>query len=84
MKSGSDIVRLLNGYFAFVLLWERRHVDFTRELELVYINIFKNVGVSRHHFNKLAQIGVTRSVKPKYIMHEIGDPVTSLCKKIFF
>jgi len=70
---------LINAYFIVQTLWQKRHIDFRPDWELVYGNHFESIGWSRHDFEKLQSIGLSRTEKPGVVMHHVGDLVTSLC-----
>jgi len=72
------IMALLNIRHAVTLLYERRYVEFTPELNQVYVEVFSEF-MRRTDFQKLANVALLRRDKANLLLKGRGDLVTSLC-----
>eukprot|EP00457_Paulinella_chromatophora_P010569 gb/GEZN01010677.1/.p1 GENE.gb/GEZN01010677.1/~~gb/GEZN01010677.1/.p1 ORF type:complete len:366 (-),score=41.50 gb/GEZN01010677.1/:73-1170(-) len=72
------LLALLNVRHAISLMWEKRFVEFSPELEQVYSNVFRDF-MSRADFARLADLALSRTEKQGVVIKQRGDLVTSLC-----
>lgn len=78
MMSFNILLALLNLHHALQLMWEKRYVKFSPELEQVYCNLFRPY-MPRSDFARLSAIALPRTEKRGVVIKERGDLVTSLC-----
>jgi len=69
---------LLNFRHAVILIYDKRYIEFSVELEQIYVQLFSPY-MTRVEFQDLADVAVIRQSKAKVVMKEEGDLVTSLC-----
>eukprot|EP00808_Paulinella_micropora_P018648 g68530.t1 len=72
------LLALLNIRHAISLMWDKRFVQFSPELEQVYCNVFREF-MSRADFLRLSSGALLRSEKQGVTIKQRGDLVTSLC-----
>ena len=71
------IMLILNVRIAFILLYNRRYIDFPAEYEQIYTQLF-SAYLSRPAFEKLIEISYVRHATPNDIFYKQGDLVTTL------
>jgi len=72
------VMALLNIRHGTCLLYMKRYIEFSTELEQIYSVLFSRY-MTRVQFKELADISVIRQSKSQVTMKEEGDLVTSLC-----
>lgn len=72
------VMALLNIRHAVVLVYKKRYIEFTEEMEQIYRTLFAQY-MTRVQFKELSDISLIRSEKARVTMKKEGDLVTSLC-----